>query len=191
VPGVAVTGVTDGATYTLGSVPTAACSTTDPLSGVKTHATLSLSGGPLGSVTAACSGAEDNAGNTNNASATYTVVYAWNGFFSPVENPSAWNSAKAGQSIPLKFSLGGNQGLNILETGYPKVVALQCPTTAQVDPIEEYATEAANSKLIYDADANQYNYVWKTDKAWATKCFRLDVKLKDTITHSALFKFTK
>ena len=190
-PVVAVTGVIDGATYTLGSVPVAGCNTTDALSGVKAAATLGVSGGPVGSITTTCSGAEDNAGNTNSASATYTVIYDWNGFFSPVENPSAWNSAKAGQAVPLKFSLGGNQGLTVLAAGYPKVVALVCPTTAQVDPIEEYATEAANSKLIYDAEADQYNYVWKTDKAWAGKCFRVDVKLNDTTTHSAYFKFTK
>ena len=59
------------------------------------------------------------------------------------------------------------------------------------DPIEEYVTTTANSKLIYDALANQYNYVWKTDKAWAGKCFRLDVKLNDDTTHSANFQFTK
>ena len=59
------------------------------------------------------------------------------------------------------------------------------------DPIEEYETITANSKLIYDALAGQYNYVWKTDKAWAGKCFRLDVKLDDNTTHSANFQFTK
>jgi hypothetical protein len=65
-PVVAVTGVSNGASYTLGSVPTAACSTTDATSGVATAATVAVAGGNgdgKGSFTAACSGATDNAGN--------------------------------------------------------------------------------------------------------------------------------
>ena len=44
-PGVDVTGVSDGATYTLGDVPTATCSTTDALSGVARTASLQVAGG--------------------------------------------------------------------------------------------------------------------------------------------------
>jgi len=79
-PVVTVTGVSDGASYTLGSVPTATCSTTDGVSGVATQATLSVTGGNpdgTGSFTATCSGATDNAGNSAAASSvTYTVVDA-------------------------------------------------------------------------------------------------------------------
>lgn len=74
-PTVIVNGVVDGATYTLGSVPAASCTTTDAMSGVVTHATVSFSGGPVGSVMATCSGAEDNAGNTASNSVTYKVIY--------------------------------------------------------------------------------------------------------------------
>ena len=77
-PVVAVTGVSNGAGYTLGSVPTAACSTTDATSGVATAATVAVAGGNgdgTGSFTAACSGATDNAGNnTPPVSAAYTVT---------------------------------------------------------------------------------------------------------------------
>jgi len=67
VPSVLLTGVTNGASYPFGSVPTAACSTTDALSGVATQATLNTTGGNgdgSGSFTATCSGATDLAGNT-------------------------------------------------------------------------------------------------------------------------------
>src|SRR6185436_17864368 len=53
-PVVTVTGVADGATYTLGSVPVAGCSTTDAVSGVSTNAVLSTTGGPVGTMTATC-----------------------------------------------------------------------------------------------------------------------------------------
>ena len=75
-PIVSVTGVTDGARYSLGSVPTAECTTTDALSGVQTNATLSVTSGAngLGTFTASCTGAIDKAGNTGaSTSATYQV----------------------------------------------------------------------------------------------------------------------
>ena len=75
-PVVTVSGVSDGASYTLGSVPTAACSTSDALSGVATQATVAVTGGNAdgtGSFTATCSGASDNAGNSGSASVSYTV----------------------------------------------------------------------------------------------------------------------
>ena len=76
-PSVLLTGVTEGATYPFGSVPTAACSTTDALSGVATQATLNTTGGNgdgSGNLTATCSGATDLAGNgATPVSVHYTV----------------------------------------------------------------------------------------------------------------------
>jgi hypothetical protein len=76
-PVVTVTGVTNGATYTLGSIPAAGCSTTDILSGVQTNAILSVTGGNAdgtGTFTASCTGALDKAGNPGaTASVTYQV----------------------------------------------------------------------------------------------------------------------
>ena len=76
-PLVAVTGVTDGASYGFGSVPTAACSTSDALAGVATLATVSITGGNgdgSGTFTATCNGATDLAGNSAAAvSVSYTV----------------------------------------------------------------------------------------------------------------------
>jgi hypothetical protein len=190
-PVVKVTGVTDGATYTLGSVPSAGCSTTDALSGVATEATLSSLGGPVGSITVTCSGALDKAGNPGAAaSATYNVIYNWNGFFRPVDNPPVVNAVKAGSAVPVKFSLNGNQGLNIFAAGYPKSIVTNCTTGAPTDTIDETLT-AGNSSLSYDAAADQYVYVWKTDKGWAGQCRQLVVKLVDNTEHTANFKFTK
>jgi dipeptidyl aminopeptidase/acylaminoacyl peptidase len=73
-PTVTVTGVRDGTQYVLGSVPAAGCSTTDATSGVRTAAAVSVTGGPVGTVTATCTGAADNAGNAAApASVTYVV----------------------------------------------------------------------------------------------------------------------
>jgi hypothetical protein len=188
-PVVAVTGVSNGAVYTLGSVPAAGCSTSDALSGVKTAATLSSSGGPVGSITASCNGAEDKAGNTNSASVTYTVNYNFAGFFAPVDNEPTCNGAKAGSAIPIKFSLHGYQGMNIFAEGYPKVSIGTC-SGVPVDAVEETVT-AGGSSLNYDATSDQYIYVWKTDKAWAGKAMRFTIVLADGTTHYARFSFTR
>lgn len=189
-PVVTVTGVSDGATYTLGAVPLAGCSTTDALSLVKTAATLSSSGGPVGSVTASCNGAEDNAGNTNSGSATYSVHYDWSGFRQPVDNLPSLNTVRAGSAVPVKFSLSGNQGLSIFAPGYPTSNVATCDAGASEDVIEATLT-AGGSSLSYDAAADQYVYVWKTDKAWAGQCRQLRVKLADGTLHAANFKLLK
>jgi predicted extracellular nuclease len=112
----------------------------------------------------------------------------WSGFFPPVDNLPALNSVNAGRAIPVKFSLGGNKGLNIFATGYPLSQQIACSSGAPVDDVEETVT-AGNSSLSYSADNDQYNYVWKTEKSWAGQCRQLVVKLVDGTTHVANFKF--
>jgi len=193
-PEVSITGIANGATYFLGVVPTVGCDTTDTLSGVATHASLGLSGGStngVGAFTVACHGATDNAGNPGvHASVVYSVVYNWNGFFRPVDNLPIFNLIKAGSAVPVKFNLGGNQGLSIFTTGFPQSQKIACDTTALLDAVEETVT-AGSSSLSYDASSDQYVYVWKTDKSWAGACRQLVVKLNDGTEHLANFKFSK
>lgn len=168
---------------------TATSGAQDNLSGVESEGCDPVNTSSVGAKSVSCS-ATDEAGNQRSASASYNVNYRFAGFRAPVDNGGIFNSVKAGQSVPMKFSLSGNQGLSIIETGSPKVAAVTCPNSAtMVDQIEE--TTTANSGLTYDATADQYNYVWKTQSTYAGKCFRFDMKLIDGTTQSALFKFTK
>jgi len=132
--------------------------------------------------------AEDNTGNVASLTDAYSVVYSFSGFFRPVDNAPTLNLAKAGSAIPVKFSLSGNQGLSIFATGYPKSKEIGCDTSALLDAIEETVT-AGSSSLSYDPIADQYVYVWKTDKAWAGTCRQLMVRLDDLTDHVANFKF--
>jgi hypothetical protein len=116
--------------------------------------------------------------------------YDWAGFYSPVDNPDVLNKAKAGSSIPVKFSLGGDQGLDIFATGSPGSRQINCDSADAVDAIEETVT-AGSSSLSYDATTDQYTYVWKTNKGWANTCRELVVKLDDGTEHLATFKFVK
>ncbi len=131
----------------------------------------------------------DNAGRSTTVSCGYHVVYDWSGFFRPVDN-DLLNSVKAGSAIPVKFSLGGDQGLNVFETGYPKSQAIPTDPTAQADQVEQTVT-AGSSSLSYDTTTGQYTYVWKTDKSWAGTCRQLVVKLQDGTEHRANFKLLK
>ena len=98
---------------------------------------------------------------------TTTNVLEWDftGFYQPVDSIPTLNSVNAGRAIPIKFSLGGNRGLDIFDSGYPKSQAITCDSGAVVDGIEETVT-AGSSELKYDAATDRYQYVWKTDQGW-------------------------
>ena len=120
---------------------------------------------------------------------TYFVQYPFKGFFAPVDNEPTLNVAKAGSAIPVKFSLTGNQGLDIFfDATYPKSQTIACDASAPADGIESTVT-AGSSSLSYDAGSDQYVYVWKTNSAWVNTCRALIVKTKDGVIHRANFKF--
>jgi hypothetical protein len=114
-------------------------------------------------------------------------VFDWAGFFPPVDNPPATNVVQAGRSIPVKFSLGGDQGLDIFAAGYPRSETLPADPDAPLDPIE--TDSAGASGLSYDATSDQYTYVWKTEKAWSGQTRQLVLKLTDGSEHTANFQF--
>jgi len=180
-----------------GPAPTITWTASDQGSGLATAATgsVDLTTSDVGTKTASSPAPQDNVGHTGtSAVCTYSVIYQWHGFFQPVDNNGVFNAVKAGQGIPLKFDLDGNRGLDILAAGYPKSSPVNCSGATSEDVLEETVT-AGNSSLNYDAGVNppvgQYIYVWKTDKSWAGTCRRLDLKLNDGTTHSALFAFKR
>ena len=116
--------------------------------------------------------------------------YGFSGFFQPVDSAPTLNVAKAGSAIPVKFSLGGDQGLDIFRAGYPRVTTVSCSTSAPTDAIETTVT-AGGSSLQYDSTANQYSYVWKTNTSWAGTCVQFDLGLNDGSTHTFLVQFKK
>jgi hypothetical protein len=178
-----------------GSSASANWTASDGQSGLATASSgsVSLDTSTVGTQTASVPAgtAQDKVGHDSAmANCTYSVVFNFAGFRQPVDNGGIFNSVKAGQSIPMKFSLSGYQGLGIIALGYPKATAVACPTSSTfVDQIEE--TSTANNGLTYDATADQYNYVWKTPSTYAGKCYQFNMVLTDGTSHTALFKFTK
>lgn len=192
-PTIAITTPADGAVYTLGQALNAsyACQDEAGGSGLASCVGTAPNGSAIDTASVGAKSftvnAADNAGNASALTHNYSVVYAFSGFFSPVDNLPTLNEVKAGRSIPVKFSLGGNQGLNIIAAGYPVSQQVACNGNLPVDVIEQ--TTTANQGLTYDAASGQYNYVWKTQSSWAGTCRQFTLRLTDGTEHVALFKF--
>ncbi|HEU4507916.1 MAG TPA: immunoglobulin-like domain-containing protein [Pyrinomonadaceae bacterium] len=131
----------------------------------------------------------DPTGHSDTKVRTVEVLpYNFTGFFSPIDNPPVLNEMKAGQAAPVKFSLGGNQGLNIFAAGSPSSVQINCSSSAPIANVEETET-AGGSSLTYDPTTDRYKYVWKTESSWKNTCRQLTVTLRDGTVHVAYFKF--
>ena len=115
-------------------------------------------------------------------------VYNFECFFPPIKEFPMYNMVKAGRAIPVKFSLDGDQGLEIFDDD-PKSRLIPCPGTTDPEGEMEFTETAGESILSYDTDAGQYIYVWKTDKGWAGTCRKLAVVLNDGTSHEAYFTF--
>jgi hypothetical protein len=132
--------------------------------------------------------AVDFAGNSATKECTYSVIYDFDGFYPPVYPEPALNAVKAGSAVPLKFSLGGDQGLDIIAPGYPASQPLDCATLTLIG--EPVATDTAGGRgLSYNPASEQYTYVWKTEKAWAGTCRVLELRLVDETEQRVAFQF--
>jgi hypothetical protein len=115
-------------------------------------------------------------------------VVPFTGFFPPLSNLPVLNVVQAGQSIPVKFSLGENRGLAIFAPGYPKSQSVPCDPDDPINDVQPTET-AGGSGLTYDPTTDEYTYLWKTDRQWRKSCRQLLLRLTDGIDHKADFRF--
>src|SRR5262249_38507720 len=92
---------------------------------------------------------KDTSNNEVTCTAHLYVNYNFTGFFPPVDNTPVLNRVKAGSAIPVKFSLGCNQGLNIFASGFPISGTIHCDNQDPIDDIEQ-TVNAGGSSLNYD-----------------------------------------
>ncbi len=98
-------------------------------------------------------------------------AYAFDGFYAPIKDTGEAYVARAGSRIPLKFSLGGDRGLDVI-FGTPQVYACgDWPFGPSVDAVAD--------PLAYDADADRYQLDWKTDKTWSGSCQTIELHFVD------------
>jgi hypothetical protein len=121
-------------------------------------------------------------------SATF-ANYTFNGFFSPVENQPIVNKAKAGQAIPVKWQITDANGVGISNSTFVNLesYSIACGQFAG-DPASDVETYAGSSGLQYLGDGN-WQYNWKTPKAYLGQCRIMKLTLNDGSTHLANFQF--
>jgi hypothetical protein len=189
-PSVNITAPDDGAAIKLGKVTTAKFKCVDRESGLDTCVGTVGNGSPLdtstvGEHTFTVTGT-DVAGNQTVQTVHYTVVYTWNGFFSPITNTgSGLNLVHAGDLVKIGFGLDGDRGLDV---GAFSSTAITCPAgTPHSVPA---AGAGATSGLSYGAASAHYSYGWQTSSSWAGTCRRFSLTLNDgTVAHTADFSF--
>jgi hypothetical protein len=111
-------------------------------------------------------------------------IFTFTGFFSPVKNPPNVNDATGGSTVPMKFSLGSDAGLEIFAAGFPQSRTVNCSTGVPTG-----ATEPTVGTLQYDPVTGRYTYHWKTQKAWAGTCRQLTMTFADSASTSATVRY--
>ncbi len=114
-----------------------------------------------------------------------TPQYALSGPMQPVDAAPVVNTMKAGTAVPVKFSLGGDFGLDVLAEGFPASTAISCPA-APTDAIEQ-TVRATASALSFDSTTGQYTYAWKTSKSMKG-CRDLVLRFRDGSELRLLFR---
>jgi hypothetical protein len=101
--------------------------------------------------------------------------------FSGFLPPLSKDNFNAGSTIPVKFSLGLNLGLDILAPGSPVSRQISCSPNSCGANVGIGPREPTQSDLglQYDPMTNQYTYDWKTNIAWSGTCRELEVILRD------------
>ncbi|WP_201298732.1 PxKF domain-containing protein [Microbacterium sp. 8M] len=181
-------GPADGASYVFGTLPDApTCQAVDDGSG-PADCVVTGYDGAVGTHTLTAT-AHDVAGNTAEATRTYTVApYTFAGFFAPVKADDAVKSVKAGSTVPLKFTLsaGDRKLTSTAAIADIRAVPRACTPDTPVEQLETAVTSGAG--LTYDPVAGQFQYDWKTDRA-ATGCADFVIRAVDGSELRAPFEF--
>ena len=115
-------------------------------------------------------------------------AFTFQGFKKPIlDAPQMNKDNKAGSAIPVKFSLGGDFGLDVLAIESPTTQKVNCNTLELKG--DETPTLAANGKDFKINGNDYYRYDWKTLKDWSGTCRQFKLTFKTGQTAVAYFKF--
>jgi hypothetical protein len=126
--------------------------------------------------------ATDANGKTTTGTSHYQVVYQFSGFDSPVDTGGNLTGVRAGEGIALKFSLNGDQGLNIAS-------GATWQTAACTDWTPTSSATPADTKLSYTASTDRYKEIVATSSGWKGTCRILRLDLADGTHHDVRVSF--
>jgi hypothetical protein len=112
----------------------------------------------------------------------------------PLSNPGeAWNTAKGGSTVPLKFNVYAG---TVEKTSLSDIKSFQqsklasCAGGATEDPVEDTPTTGGTT-LRYDGTGAQWIQNWATPKVTSDTCYRAWVTFADGSSLEAFFKLRK
>jgi Tol biopolymer transport system component len=202
-PQITLTTPAAGAVYTYRQPVTAAFACVDGGSGIRAPGFCTgtpMSGSNVGTTTPGANTftvtSQDAVANAATAvSHTYSVRFAFGGFYSPLKNqPTYINVVQSGKGVPVPFSLRdysgssiyGSFGLAIFTGTGPTSAAITCPATATKNTISQTTTLTG---LRYISSSAQYEYDWPTSASWKGTCRALTLKFKDGTPQTVYFQF--
>ena len=202
VPTVSFVGITEGATYLYGQVPApVTCNTTavDELGAVlpcTVEGLLTTVGTHM--LTAVVADADV-------ATLTYTVKTTLKGFYGPVKERDAWNTRKAGSTVPLKFKIVDANGVKATSTAAvvsfvatPVPCSVGAPVVGVV--IDLLTVTGHGQTLKFQKGDSAFHKNWKTPKAAKAvkvkgkkpavtpSCYAVTMTASDGQSLTALFK---
>lgn len=133
--------------------------------------------------------AADAAANTAVARSVYRVAYDFEGFLWPVRNRPLVNHWRAGAPVPIRFELGGDQGLDVIDEGWPQVAQFECGSGDEPAEGEPARHPRWFRELVYRERQGRYVFLWRTEREWAGSCRQFMLKLTDGTVKRADFQF--
>ena len=120
------------------------------------------------------------------ARVTIAVLWPFTGFVGLSAEPAV-NQVRAGSSVPLTFSLGGDRGLWVVPAGSPTVAPYVCAGTVPAPGSGIALPLAKNGALSYSTKTGQYTITYKPEKR-AQDCRLVSIKLTDGTIHTVRFR---
>lgn len=112
--------------------------------------------------------------------------YTFKKFFKQVKSAPALNKEKSGSTVPVKFSLGGNQGLDVLPEEVAQSQRIKCSTKAPIGEATPILVRGEDQLKFHE---NKYKFKWKTLKQWEGTCRQLILSFSNGETVVAYFDF--
>ncbi len=192
-PAVNVLGIEAGRSYVLGATPTATCSATDDQSGTIGPCSGVTKGGNtagVGDFTYRAT-ATDRAGNTTTTSVAYRVIYRFDGFGSPINDPTLTAGAarsvfKAGSTIPVRIQLKNAAGTIVTPETAPLWGTPQKGSATSAAPNESVWSQPETSGITFDRAGDTWHFNWSTKEAEAGYTYRISVRLDDGTVRSVV-----
>lgn len=103
------------------------------------------------------------------ASAAPRDTFAW---VAPTKAPPAVNRPHAGRHVAVRFTLGHDEGLDILVPGWPRAQRVNCTTGEPIKGTLWRTHPYGAEGLEYDADSGTYTYVWEVRPEWGNGALR-------------------